>query len=58
MLISIVAPMHNEAGSIHEFITQTMQVLEKNYPTFELVIIDDGSTDDSVAIVKKLLARF
>ncbi len=58
MLISVVAPMHNEAGSIREYILQTMTVLQKNYDVFELIIIDDGSTDDSVIIVKELMSKY
>ena len=58
MLISVVAPMHNEAGSIGEYITQTMAILQKNYDKFELVIIDDGSTDNSIAIVKEMMKKY
>lgn len=50
--ISIVAPAYNESRSI---IQSVKALLQLEYPAFELVVVNDGSTDDTLA---KLIAEF
>ena len=50
MLISVIIPMYNAAATIERCI---QSVAEQSYKDLEIIIIDDGSTDNSAQIVKE-----
>lgn len=54
-LVSVVVPCHNEEGNIAQLHQELVQALQGNFE-FELLFIDDGSTDDTVAAVQELMA--
>ena len=43
--LSVVIPCYNEAARIAKTIDTLMVYLPKHYPSFELIVCDDGSTD-------------
>jgi glycosyltransferase involved in cell wall biosynthesis len=50
--ISVVLPVHNRADVLPRAIRS---VLDQRLAGFELVIVDDGSTDDSVAVARSFV---
>ncbi len=50
-LISIVMPVFNGERFINEAIEN---ILNQNYPAIEIIIIDDGSTDNSKTVIDEL----
>lgn len=50
--LSIVVPMHNEEENIDVFFSRVLSVVEKLTPDYEIICVNDGSTD---ATLKKLL---
>jgi glycosyltransferase involved in cell wall biosynthesis len=53
-LISVIMPTYNAA----RWVTDTIDNLAaQTYPHFELIVADDGSQDDTVAVVRQKLAQ-
>lgn len=52
--ISAVVYVNNCAETIHDFLKNLEAVLEKNFNHFEIICVNDASTDNSVQVIKKL----
>lgn len=55
--ISVVVPLLNEEESLPELHEWIQRVMKENNYTYEVVFIDDGSTDDSWKIIEQLQAK-
>jgi len=53
-LISIIAPVYNEVESIPVLYPRIKEVLDSSTESWELIIVDDGSTDGSTEIIREL----
>lgn len=47
--VSVIVPLYNAAQYLHQCIKS---ILSQSFKDFELILIDDGSTDDSLKICK------
>ena len=56
--VSVVAPLHNDCDIIAAFIEEISGVVQRNYAHYEIVLVDDGSTDDTAAKVCELLGKY
>ncbi len=54
---SIVAPIFNEYDNIPELYRRVSEVMDSTGETWELVLVDDGSTDGSTDRIRELAAR-
>lgn len=53
--ISVVVPVYNEEGNVAELHREICEVCEANHYIYEVIFIDDGSTDKTCEICKTLV---
>lgn len=53
-LVSVIAPVYNEAQSLPELFRRVKEALESASHTWELLLVDDGSTDGSTDAIRQL----
>lgn len=58
MDVSVVVPLLNEEESLPELTTWIHQVMQGNSLSYELLFIDDGSTDNSWQVIQQLATQF
>ena len=57
MNISVVIPLYNEEESLPELRAWIKRVMEANGFSYEIIFINDGSTDGSWKVIKSLIAE-
>ena len=57
MDISVIIPLYNEDESLPELYAWIERVMQANKFSFEVIFVNDGSTDHSWDVIKELAAR-
>ncbi|HEY8579269.1 MAG TPA: glycosyltransferase family 2 protein [Beijerinckiaceae bacterium] len=50
--LSVVVPMFNEAENLRPLVSRLVPVLERCADSFEVIFVDDGSSDDTLAVLR------
>ncbi len=50
--LSVIVPAYNEQDRLGPKLGSVLDYLEKNFPNYELIIVDDGSKDETASSVK------
>jgi glycosyltransferase involved in cell wall biosynthesis len=56
--ISVVLPVYNEMGSIPEVIQELVSVLQASRRSFEIIVVEDGSEDETLQILQDLIEKY
>ena len=54
MNISVIIPLYNEAESLPELTSWISKVMDKHLFSYEIILVDDGSNDDSWDVIEHL----
>ena len=57
MDISVVVPLYNEEESLPELFAWIKRVMDTNHFTYEVIFVNDGSTDHSWNVIEKLASE-
>ncbi len=55
--VSVVVPMHNESANVPDTLEQIAEELRRGGHQFQIIAVDDGSTDDTAHKLHSLAAR-
>jgi glycosyltransferase involved in cell wall biosynthesis len=56
--ISVVVPVYNEAENLRILIPKLLEVLEDLGKAYEVIIVDDGSSDGSGTVIRGMATRY
>lgn len=55
--ISVVSVLYNDADILRDFVNETIETLKDNFENYELVLIDNASTDSTSSIIDEILEK-
>lgn len=55
--VSVVIPAYNEEGNVATLLEKNVEVLENQKIKYEIILVDDGSTDNTFSIVEKIARK-
>ncbi|MCP4396642.1 MAG: glycosyltransferase family 2 protein, partial [bacterium] len=58
MELSIISPMYNEENNIEDTVQEIRQVLSEYQKPWELILVNDGSTDRTLAVARSLAEQY
>jgi glycosyltransferase involved in cell wall biosynthesis len=56
--VSVIAPIHNEAGNLEGLCEGIREALNRSSASYEIIFVNDASTDDSLAVMQRLKDRY
>ncbi len=56
--VSLVVPAYNEEESIQEFLSRILPIMENTGYDYEIVFVDDGSSDRTASIIDGLSRHY
>ena len=56
--LSVILPAYNEDKNIENTIANSLKYLNNKFKDFEIIVVDDGSTDSTGAVVKKYTEKY
>ncbi|NOY10603.1 MAG: flippase-like domain-containing protein [Archaeoglobi archaeon] len=57
-MLSVIIPAHNEAKRLERSVETLARYLQENFDEFEIIIAEDGSTDGTDEIARKLAEKY
>jgi len=58
MNLSIIIPAYNEENNLEKIVKKTLLETKKSVKKFEIIIIDDGSKDNTYAVALQMVKKF
>ena len=56
--LSLVIPAYNEQENVHPLLERVAAALQQTGRSFEVIVVDDGSTDDTPTFLRQALGRY